>query len=284
MFSGFGLKFFNLDGTSTHHMINEIAYKHALKKTKKNGFPGIISLDLHSGYYGPDGKWSKPISKVSDHMYNPATDTGNAMNNAIESYKIACKQLNSANKLEKKLGNLACARGLHFLVDGLTPAHHIGHKILLGRGGADWYDPYWNRPKSNTYNVIFMPHGKFEKKCAFYMFMHTKKIKKSYAKFRQTKQLKAILDENELKNFIKKQALKIRMTGIYEKFLSNENIKKEVIQELFPEMIYTVEIYIRSLYTRSALPQKPHKYRDKIAKTYKNLKEKIPRIKIPILK
>ncbi|EKD48155.1 MAG: hypothetical protein ACD_65C00094G0003 [uncultured bacterium] len=284
MFSGFGLKFFNLDGTSTHHIINEIAYKHALKKTKKNGFPGIISLDLHSGYYGPDGKWSKPISKVSDHMYNPATDSGNAMNNAIQSYKIACKQLNSTDKLEKKLGNLACARGLHFLVDGLTPAHHIGHKVLLAKSGADWNDPYWNRPKSNTYNVLFMPHGQFEKKCAFYMFLHTKKIRRNYAKLRQSRSPISIANENDLENFLKKQALKIRLTGIYEKFLSHQNIKDEVIKELFPEMIYTVEIYIRSLYASAALPQKQHKYRGKIARTYHEITAKIPKIKIRILK
>ncbi len=274
MFSGFGLKFFNLDGTSTHHIINEIAYNHALKKTKKNGFPRLISLDLHSGYYGPDGKWSKPISKVSDHMYNPATDSGNAINNAIESYKIACRQLNSTDKLEKKLGNLACARGLHFLVDGLTPAHHLGHKILLGRGNADWHDPYWNRPRSNTYNVLFMPHGKFEKKCAFYTFLHTKKIRKNYAKLRQSRSLTPITNERDLENFLKKQALKIRLTGIYEKFLSRQKIKNEMVKELFPEIIYTVEVYLRSLYASAALPQRQrqHKYRDKIARTYKKIK------------
>lgn len=284
MFSGFGLKFFNLDGASTHHIINEIAYNHAFKKTKKNGFPRIISLDFRSGYYGPDGKWSKPISKVSDHMYNPATDSGNAMDNAIESYKIACTQLNSAHKFEKKLGNLACAHGLHFLVDGLTPAHHIGHKIFFAKTGADWNDPYWNRPKSNIYNALFMPHGKFEKKCALYIFLYTREIKRNYAKFRQSKSLSPITNENELKDFLKKQALKIRLTGIYEKFLSRQKVKNEIIKGLFPEIIYTVEIYIRSLYASAALPQKQNRYREKLAKTYEKIAAKVPKIKIPILK
>ena len=281
MFSGFGLKFFNLDGASTHHMINALAYKHAVKQNKRKGFPGIISLDLHSGYFGPDGKWSKPISKVSDHMYNPATDSGNAIKNSMESYRLACKQLRDLNKLEKKLGNFACARGLHFLVDGLTPAHHIGHKILLAQKGRDWYDPYWNRPKSNAYNALFMPHGRFEKKCAFYMFLYTKQIKKNYEKLRKSRTLNPILDDIQLENFLKQQALKIRMTGIYEKFLSRQNTKKEIIKDLFPEMIYTVEIYLRSLIASAALPPKQHRYREKIVRTYKKL---VSKIKIPIAK
>ena len=138
MFSGFGLKFFNLDGASTHHMINEIGYRHALAKTKKNGFPGTISIDLHSGYYGPDGKWSKKISRVSHHMYNPITDEGSAIDNAIEAFKIAAKELNSDDRLRRKIAHFTCARGLHFVVDALTPAHHYGHKLHNIKGPKNW--------------------------------------------------------------------------------------------------------------------------------------------------
>ncbi|PIX80572.1 hypothetical protein CO082_02965 [Candidatus Peregrinibacteria bacterium CG_4_9_14_0_8_um_filter_44_15] len=251
MFSGFGLKYFNLDGASTHHLINEIAYKHALRKTRKNGFPLIISIDLHSGYYGPDGKWGRQISKVSHHMYNPVTDTGEAINSAIEAYKFARDHIHrpKRTKLNKKLGQFSCARGLHFLVDGLTPSHHIGHYLLAATDHRDWHDPYWDHSKSPGSNILFRNHGKFEVVCAKYMFFHTKKITNNYRELRKHRPLKPYSSAGTLKTFIKQKALEIHSEGIYKKFLQGDNIKKEVIEYLMPEILYTVEIYIRSLYS-----------------------------------
>ena len=268
MFSGFGFRFFNLDGASTHHLINEIAYKHALKKTKKNGFPRIISIDLHSGYYGPDGKWSKKISKVSHHMYNPVTDTGEAINSAIESYRLARKYIHQKpqTKLNKKLGQFACARGLHFLVDGLTPAHHVGHHIPEAKDHRDWHDPHWNHNKGPAFNILFKNHGQFEKHCAKYMFFNTKKIIKNYQKLRKHRPLKPYKSAGTLKTFLKQKASNIHKTDIYDRFIKGKNIKEEVIEGLMPEIIHAVEIYIRSLYSSPENNKKNDKRRLRIPK------------------
>jgi len=268
MFSGFGFRFFNLDGTSTHHLINEIAYRHALKKTRKNGFPRIISIDLHSGYYGPDGKWSKPISKVSHHMYNPADDTGEALNSAIDSYKLARKHIHKKprTKLDRKLGQFASARGLHFLVDALTPCHHIGHH-LPEEDHKDWHDPHWDHSKGNLHNTLFKPHGRFEHQCARHMFFNTKKITNHYKRLRKHRSLQPYKSAGTLKTFLKEKATEIHGTEIYNRFLEGENIKQEVIEKLMPEIIHAVEIYIRSLYDSPANKKKNAQRRLRMPRT-----------------
>lgn len=111
MFNGLGKRWINLDGLSTHLIINEIAYRHAMHRTPKKGFPRNFSIDLMSGYYGPDGGWTKDhLNKVSHHMYNPTTDTGEAINCAIDASRIAAQYITSRKKIEKKIGQLALAR------------------------------------------------------------------------------------------------------------------------------------------------------------------------------
>ena len=260
MFSGFGFQFFNLDGASTHHMINEIGYRHALAKKKKNGFPGTISLDLHSGYYGPDGKWSRKIGLVSDHMYNPLTDDGDAINNAIEAFKIAYIEMNSDNKLQRKLAHFTCARGLHFVVDGLTPAHHKGHRLKNIKGWSNWHDPHWDHSKPDMGNLLFGKHSRFEFACARYMFFNTKKIIKNYRTFRKNASLEPFQNPEDLKTFLMDKALRISQTQVYEKFLTGKKIKQQIIKETFPEIIHAVEIYIRSLYLLAATRKKHGKF------------------------
>ena len=202
-------------------------------------------------------------------MYNPLDDTGEAINCAIDAYKIAANYINSRKKSERQIAKLALARGLHFIVDALTPAHHYGHPIPEEKEGIDWHDPHWQRNRSVAFNTLFRAHAGFEFKCAKITFFKTKKIRHAYKKLKKSRPTTELPHPEDLRHFLKQKARNICSTRLYERFLEGEKVDQEILKELIPEIIHTVEIYIRSLYACARL------------KKSRNGRLKIPRIRLP---
>jgi hypothetical protein len=132
-----------------HQRLDQAAFKMIQPYIPAEGFPAIKDVLHFEGYNGPDGlntkvglkpKGIKPKDETNpSHEYDPVTDTGEIPGRIANHYIGLVDRLKAGDTIRAAF---EAAWMAHFIVDGLTPAHHfpLEEKIAAAAAG----DPHAN--------------------------------------------------------------------------------------------------------------------------------------------
>lgn len=144
-----------LSSRGTHQKFDRTAYRLLAPLIDHRHFPQRKQILKFEGYGGPDGLKMKGNYNTS-HLWDPINEIGQ-LPQFIDSHFQAM----IAALKEKDLVRASFDAGwmAHFLTDGLTPAHHLSHKLLAaeyqdsGKLRKNWL--YWGRKGLLSSHVAF---------------------------------------------------------------------------------------------------------------------------------
>ncbi len=220
MFSGVMGRKVTVPLFSTHHLLNRLAYTLLPKTLEK---PSLEAIQHYSGHYGPDGDALRWTGKDSAHAYNPDTGEGGALKETSKHLKKASIALGKKH-LEQAAYHFAYVS--HFIVDALTPAHHVGWKKQV-IGSHDWEDPHWDYRKFS-----FNPHVQFELKSALCLPWSMKRI--------VDRAYKMSLKPKEIAGLMKEKVSEVHDKSLLSRFIKKEDISYNLRRKLFPSMVTNI--------------------------------------------
>jgi len=122
MYSGFVSKNKASSRLVVHQRFNAAAYHIIHDQLRSDAFPGLKRLHHFEGINGPDGlKVKSPGVQDPSHMYDPAKDEGILPELIGKHYNGLVDSLRAKDRVR---AGFEAAWLAHFVVDGLTPAHH----------------------------------------------------------------------------------------------------------------------------------------------------------------
>lgn len=122
MYSGFVSKKRVVTRLGIHQRFDMAAYRMINSYLPDGTFPDIKAILSFEGYNGPDGlKVKSPGVHEPSHLYDPATDTGEAALHVANHYRALVEKLIEGDLVR---GAFEAAWLAHYVGDGLTPAHH----------------------------------------------------------------------------------------------------------------------------------------------------------------
>lgn len=123
MYSGFITSNRSVSAVGVHQRFNKVAYKMVGPFLGEGNFPSIAQINHFEGINGPDGLKSKsPGKNEPSHLYDPYEDDGPIPELINSHYGLLVDKL----KHRDMIGSAFEAAWLsHYIVDGLTPAHHF---------------------------------------------------------------------------------------------------------------------------------------------------------------
>ena len=122
MYSGFVSKNKTSSRLGVHQRFNAAAYHIIHDQLQSGAFPGLKRLHHFEGINGPDGvKVKSPGVQDPSHMYDPVKDKGVLPQLITKHYNGLVDALRSNDRVR---AGFEAAWLAHFIVDGLTPAHH----------------------------------------------------------------------------------------------------------------------------------------------------------------
>ncbi len=122
MYSGFVTKHKTVSRLGIHQRYDMAAYRMISQYLPAGAFPTLKNIIHFEGYNGPDGLKIKSRGEHEpSHMYDPATDTGDAATHIANHYDALVQNLKSGDLLR---GSFEASWLAHYICDGLTPAHH----------------------------------------------------------------------------------------------------------------------------------------------------------------
>lgn len=105
-----------------HQKFDTAAYRMIRPYLAKSSFPSLKQILHFEGINGPDGIKVKSLGHHDpSHMYDPGTDSGVLPDLLTGHYKGLVAALGKGDKVR---ASFEAAWLAHYLVDGLTPAHH----------------------------------------------------------------------------------------------------------------------------------------------------------------
>lgn len=123
MYSGFITHRHSYKRIGVHQRLDRAAYAMIHSFCAPGSFPSIKQIVHFEGVNGPDGlKVKSPGVADPDHFYDPLTDTGELPEHVASHYKKLVKVLGQHDMVRAAFEASWLA---HYIVDGLTPAHHV---------------------------------------------------------------------------------------------------------------------------------------------------------------
>lgn len=123
MYSGFISKTKASSKIGVHQRFNAAAYHMIHGQLRSGVFPGIKRIQHFEGINGPDGvKVKSPGIQDPSHMYEPMGDQGVLPELITKHYNGLVEALRDNDRVR---AGFEAAWLAHFVVDGLTPAHHF---------------------------------------------------------------------------------------------------------------------------------------------------------------
>ena len=122
MYSGFVSKHKSVTRIGIHQRFDVAAYRMIGKFLPAHSFPSIKDILHFEGYNGPDGLKvkSRGVNEPS-HLYDPNTDTGDAVMHIANHYSNLVQNLRMKDMVQAAFEASWLA---HYVGDSLTPAHH----------------------------------------------------------------------------------------------------------------------------------------------------------------
>lgn len=123
MYSGFITKNKSSHRLGVHQRFNTSAHRMIKPMLQTGNFPGIKRILHFEGINGPDGlKTKSPDRQNPSHMYDPLTDKGELPELITKHYNGLVDSLRTGDRVRS---GFEAAWLAHYVVDGLTPAHHF---------------------------------------------------------------------------------------------------------------------------------------------------------------
>jgi len=123
MYSGFITHRHSYKRIGVHQRLDRASYRMIKNYFAAGSFPSIKQILHFEGVNGPDGlKVKSPGVADPDHFYDPLADTGELPKHVVHHYKKLVKVLEQRDMVRAAFEASWLA---HYVVDGLTPAHHV---------------------------------------------------------------------------------------------------------------------------------------------------------------
>ncbi len=135
MYSGFVSTKKVINRLGVHQRFDVASFKMITPYLKPKSFPNIRSILHFEGYNGPDGiKLKSPGVDDPSHFYDPQTEVGELPLHVTSHYDGLVTSLQNQDLVRAAFEASWLA---HYLVDGLTPAHHypLVEKMVSLRDG-----------------------------------------------------------------------------------------------------------------------------------------------------
>lgn len=251
MYSGFITSKRSVSAVGVHQRFNKVAYKMVEPFLAHGGFPSITQINHFEGINGPDGlKTKSPGENEPSHLYDPYDDDGPIPDLISTHYVLLVKKL----KQRDMIGSAFEAAWLsHYVVDGLTPAHHFpldkhlqehGFKknergrYVVERKGLTHVDIVRKAWKVVGGKGLLTTHFNFEMGVATVILGHKIRVKLDCSKIAEASKDGAV-------EFFKKEALEIAEMNLYEKFYRfgwTPEIARKTKKELASRIVHDVGI------------------------------------------
>ena len=122
MYSGFVTKHKTVTRLGIHQRYDMAAYKMIAPYLPAETFPTLKDILHFEGYNGPDGlKIKSRGENEPSHLYDPTTDTGDAVLHLANHYQALVENLMTEDLMR---ASFEASWMAHYICDGLTPAHH----------------------------------------------------------------------------------------------------------------------------------------------------------------
>lgn len=217
MYSGFISPRKVIKKIGVHQKLDTAAYKIIEPFVAHGKFPNLSEILHFEGLNGPDGIKIKGGINLKEsshedpsHMYDPVDGKGELPALIRRHYDKLVSSLKEADNLR---ASFEAAWLAHFLVDGMTPAHHFPYdekKAELFGAASD--SSFWKR-HWGWWGVkgVFSTHMNFEMGIASALLLAKLKVNLDHAKMAEAAQMGPI-------KFFRNEALKLSYLNLYEKF------------------------------------------------------------------
>ncbi|MBW3538084.1 hypothetical protein KY386_01160 [Candidatus Parcubacteria bacterium] len=211
MYAGFVTRKRVVKRLGIHQKFDSAAYRMAEPYFKPGSFPTLKQVLGFEGVNGPDGVKVKSLG-VQDpsHMYDPVTDKGVLPELIANHYDQLVKSLRSGDQVRSAFEAAWLA---HYVVDGLTPAHHYPYdekKAELFGAGSELGLMYRNWQWMGGKGVL-STHLNFEMGVAATLLLMPLRARLDHAKLAEARRLGVV-------NFFKQEALAVARLNLYERF------------------------------------------------------------------
>jgi hypothetical protein len=117
-----------------HQRFDVAAYRMIEQFLPIGAFPTLKDIIHFEGYNGPDGlKIKSPGVNEPSHLYDPVTDTGDAVLHIANHYAGLVNRLKAGDMIRASFEASWLA---HYVCDGMTPAHHWPLEERLAEAAA----------------------------------------------------------------------------------------------------------------------------------------------------
>lgn len=123
MYSGFVTHRHTIKRLGIHQRLDRAAYRMVHAYFAPGSFPSLKQILHFEGFNGPDGlKVKSPGHADPDHFYDPIANVGELPKHVASHYDKLTKALKDQDMVRSGFEASWLA---HYVVDGLTPAHHV---------------------------------------------------------------------------------------------------------------------------------------------------------------
>ncbi len=262
MYSGFITHRHSIKRIGVHQRLDSATYRMVHGYFAPGSFPSLKQILHFEGINGPDGlKIKSPGLADPDHFYDPVADTGDLPNHVATHYQELVKVLHQRDLVRSAFEASWLA---HYIVDGLTPAHHVLLSEELDRicGGplpdreGKFFKYMANGEGSikknwaiwGTKGVIPLHHG-FEVGIASTMLGRPVRVKFDQAKLARANRIGYMA-------FFKEEALEVAKLDLYTKFQDKgwtASMARTIRTQIAPAAVQAVGIIWMLAYLEAGL-------------------------------
>lgn len=238
MYSGFVTKNRSSRHLGVHQRFDTSAYKMIRPQLKTAAFPGVKRILHFEGINGPDGvKVKSPGVQDPSHMYDPIGDKGILPELLTKHYNGLVDRLKAGDRVR---AGYEAAWLAHFVVDGLTPAHHYPYDAkkaeILGNDseyGVLLKSWHWFGAKG-----VMSTHMNFEMGIASMLVSTRLKLELDQKLWRDAQEL-GYLD------FFKREAREVANLGLYDQFYKKgwtQSLARTIKKDIAPHSVQVTAI------------------------------------------
>ncbi|HSH31868.1 MAG TPA: hypothetical protein VK963_04355, partial [Candidatus Saccharimonadales bacterium] len=238
MYAGFVTRKRTVKRLGIHQKFDAAAYRMVAPYLQPETFPTLRQVLAFEGINGPDGVKVKSLGiQDPSHMYDPVTDGGVLPELIKNHYDSLVGSLRTSDRVRS---GFEAAWLAHYVVDGLTPAHHypydekklelFGEDSELGLLRKNWQ---WLGGKG-----VLSTHLNFEMGVAATLVLVPIRAKLDDAKLAEARRLGAV-------DFFKQEARAVAELNLYERFYRTgwtAELARTVRQQIAPHATEVVGI------------------------------------------
>lgn len=238
MYSGFITKTKASRHLGVHQRFDTAAYKMIHSHLQTGNFPGVRRINHFEGINGPDGvKVKSPGVQDPSHMYDPIGDKGILPELITKHYNGLVEALRTGDRVRS---GFEAAWLAHFVVDGLTPAHHypydqkkaeiLGHESEYGVLLKSWH---WFGAKG-----VMSTHVNFEMGIASMLVSTRLKLELDQDLYKEAQELGYL-------KFFKREAKDVAGLGLYDEFYKKgwtQSLARTIKKKIAPHSVQVLGI------------------------------------------